>query len=724
MKYRKLILGILLGIVFLFPQNILAKEYRNRFDDIAKWIPNTYIVKEKDGRKKYQQMSLIKRREDGQFVYCIEPGAAFDKNAFLIGYDENHASWANITEEEWQKIMLLAYYGYGYGTHTDLKWYSVTQFLIWKTIPRGYDIYFTDTLNGKRIEKYTQEIAELEQLVQNHLVKPSWEGQTISLQLGEERRISDGNKVSSLYTLVDEIEGIKKEGDDLIVKALQLGKTSFHFERKVENLSPPIIYVDPTLQDILVRGAFLPMNSSFSIEAKGGSVTLKKRATNDTSFSISPSLEGAIYGIYHETGKKIGTIQTNQEGVASTEATLPLGVYYLLEEKAPSGYLLDTQKHVFEITVENPNPTVEVEEEMITSKVKVVKIDASTKEPLLLPGIRFKIKNLDTGQYVCETNSCEFETKEDGTFVTSKDLPFGTYQLEEVKQVIKNYLWQESPLLFSINESTVLENDPEFGPIITLFFENIPVKGQLEILKYGEKVEIEKGNYFYQDILLDDVWFQLYAAEDIYSANQILQYRKGELVEEFQTENGFYCVDDLWLGEYYLVEKETVHGHLLDPDKKYFTLSDEGENIPIVSHSIIWKNELSKANVLITKIDAETKERIPDTQIALYTADGELLSKGTTNQEGTILFENLFVGKFYLIETKAADGYYPTDKKVYFEVLEGQKEVLITMENEKMVDIPHTGVEGIKKTGIMLLPFLLAMKDGLVLLYCFQKIKK
>lgn len=59
-----------------------------------------------------------------------------------------------MTEEEWEKISLIAYYGYGYFdskvNHTDLKWYSVTQFMIWQVVPHGYDIYFTDKLDGKK----------------------------------------------------------------------------------------------------------------------------------------------------------------------------------------------------------------------------------------------------------------------------------------------------------------------------------------------------------------------------------------------------------------------------------------------------------------------------------------------------------------------------------------------------------------------------------------------
>ena len=91
------------------------------------------------------------------------------KNLNYSGSDTNQAYFANITEEEWNKVLLISYYGYGYinnnVNHTDLKWYTITQFMIWQVIPHGYDIYFTDKLNGKKITKYTSEIAEINSLI-------------------------------------------------------------------------------------------------------------------------------------------------------------------------------------------------------------------------------------------------------------------------------------------------------------------------------------------------------------------------------------------------------------------------------------------------------------------------------------------------------------------------------------------------------------------------------
>lgn len=38
----------------------------------------------------------------------------------------------------------------------------------------------------------------------------------------------------------------------------------------------------------------------------------------------------------------------------------------------------------------------------ITAKLKLVKVDSKSNKVLVRDGIKFKIKNLDTGEYVCQ----------------------------------------------------------------------------------------------------------------------------------------------------------------------------------------------------------------------------------------------------------------------------------------------------------------------------------
>lgn len=60
-------------------------------------------------------------------------------------------------------------------------------------------------------------------------------------------------------------------------------------------------------------------------------------------------MKGAVYGIYSEDGTKVTTITTDVNGKA-TSSSIKLGKYYPLEETAPAGYVLNTNKIHFELT--------------------------------------------------------------------------------------------------------------------------------------------------------------------------------------------------------------------------------------------------------------------------------------------------------------------------------------------------------------------------------------
>ena len=59
-----------------------------------------------------------------------------------------------------------------------------------------------------------------------------------------------------------------------------------------------------------------------------------------------------------------------------------------------------------------------------------------SKLPILLKGIKFKIKNKETNEYLCQiTNQkiCEFETDDKGIMLTPLELSGGTYIIEEIE---------------------------------------------------------------------------------------------------------------------------------------------------------------------------------------------------------------------------------------------------------------------------------------------------
>ena len=150
-------------------------------------------------------MAMLQRKSDNQFVYCIQPGISTVEGVQLIGYDSDWDIQANVSNSEWNRISRLAYYGYGYKDdthdHTNVKWYAVTQYMIWKTVPLGYDIYFTDKLNGNRITRFENEIQEMEDLVSTHYTRPSFNNSNITMNVGETINLNDSNNVLNKFVI-------------------------------------------------------------------------------------------------------------------------------------------------------------------------------------------------------------------------------------------------------------------------------------------------------------------------------------------------------------------------------------------------------------------------------------------------------------------------------------------------------------------------------------------
>lgn len=75
----------------------------------------------------------------------------------------------------------------------------------------------------------------------------------------------------------------------------------------------------------------------------------------------------------------------------------------------------------------------------ITAKLKLVKTDSESGRVIPFQNVTFKIKNVDTDEYVCQKVTypnkeeiCEFKTDENGVFITPYPLMSGTYKIEEL----------------------------------------------------------------------------------------------------------------------------------------------------------------------------------------------------------------------------------------------------------------------------------------------------
>ena len=87
-------------------------------------------------------------------------------------------------------------------------------------------------------------------------------------------------------------------------------------------------------------------------------------------------------------------------------------------------------------------------------------------------------------------------------------------------------------------------------------------------------------------------------------------------------------------------------------------------------------------------------------EFSLYNSDGTLIKAGlTTDEKGQLSYENLAIGNYYFVETKAPAGYQLDASKHGFEIKAGEtaKPVGVTVTNEadkeRGSNLPKTGMK-------------------------------
>ena len=183
---------------------------------------------------------------------------------------------------------------------------------------------------------------------------------------------------------------------------------------------------------------------------------------------------------------------------------------------------------------------------------------------------------------------------------------------------------------------------------------------------------------------LAPVTFEVYAAEDIKVADGIAPdyYKKDDLIGTITTDDtGIAKLGDLPVGKYYVVEKETAYGYVLDNAPRFVDLSYRDQDTPIVVYDDKWQNARQKVSVSLVKKEKGTETPLKGAVFGLYTAedikskDGKVLIKKdtlieqkTTDVDGKIAFiaDLPIDGKYYLTEISAPNGYVNAGEKKEF----------------------------------------------------------
>lgn len=575
-----------------------------------------------------------------KIAYCVEPGVYILSSI----YDSTpYFDVASITDEQKEKMELYAYYGYQYPNHQTRNYYLATQQLIWETLGMT-DILFTTGLNRTgQVILVANEKNEILRLIKEHEKKPSFDGMMVTLKSGEEKIITDTNQVLSNYQMKTDSTEVKKEGNQIIINAYQVGKNTLNLSKEMHT-ETSMIYRKEHSQTLATFGIHSELTSQLTWNTEGYYIELLKQDEETKGASpVGRSLEGAVYEIKTKDGVFMDMITTDKDGFAKTKE-LPADVYYVKEKTPSYGYLIDEKTYVLRLDKNTKIYRMTVYETPIEKTVVIKKYLEDVDQSAQIPeaNITFEITNQDTKEKITMT------TNEMGVLEVS--LPFGTYTVHQVNTT-EQYQKVED-FTFTIDEET--------EDMLTFELLNQPETGTIKILKLGEAIDKQ------QEVPLSDVEFQLYR---VYQGNEKL------ISTKITDKNGELVWDNLPFGDYCLKETKTKEGYVLDSKSHCFTLAGgEYKQFRLQNELYKTKLEIIKLGEKLNKIEKgqAVYEMIPlaNIEFTLYeeTEQKEVM-KLFSDKNGKILFNGyLKPGTYYLEETNASEIYQKNEQKYYFTV--------------------------------------------------------
>ena len=136
------------------------------------------------------------------------------------------------------------------------------------------------------------------------------------------------------------------------------------------------------------------------------------------------------------------------------------------------------------------------------------------------------LRDLDNEEYVEQVTTyptttvhTSFFTDADGYLILPQNLKIGHYRIEEVTAPY-GYTLNENYYEIAEDSDTAYQIDPVSGDVvIEVVYENHPVKGNLKIVKQGEVLDGFSKDFVYEVENLEGAVFDVYAEEDIYTAD-------------------------------------------------------------------------------------------------------------------------------------------------------------------------------------------------------------
>ncbi|SIS64905.1 SpaA isopeptide-forming pilin-related protein [Salimicrobium flavidum] len=564
----------------------------------------------------------------------------------------------------------------------------------------SFTLAFTDSIDGPYILEYQSRI--LEQVggeVSNDI---TFQGENIEEQTSESQKtvtvkytagMGDGKGEIGRLT-VEKIDSLTKEplsgavfklkdpGSGVIIdeKTTEEDGTVI-FDRLlygdytlIEERAPEGYVKDTEIQTVTIDSPYEegnPERDGNSVQVTNKEIKRDVKLTKKDAEQADTLLEGAVFDLQKEDGTVVESSLTTDENGEITVTDLEPGNYQFVETKAPEGYQLDQTPYSFSIEGQQTDvdqvtaTNVQLGDLILT---KTAKEDGSKR----LQGAEFELR--DGKGEVIETS---LTTDENGEILV-EDLTPGTYELVETKAPI-HYQLDETPVSFTLEKGS--------SATVSKTMENELIPGN---------VELTKVDAFDSDIVLEGAEFRLETAG-------------GDVLEQGLTtdENGKIAVEDLQPGDYRFIETKAPEHYVPDDTPVAFTIEKSATPSDVETVSVEKQNDLISGGINVLKVDED------DSDLTLEGATFDLLDEDentlrtdlATDENGTLIIDDLRPGTYHLKETEAPT-YYALDETLQTFVIEKsqQERTSLTVENElitgnvsltkKDVDEPSDLLEG------------------------------
>ena len=418
------------------------------------------------------------------------------------------------------------------------------------------------------------------------------------------------------------------------------------------------------------------------------------------------SFEGAIYSLYDNENKLIGSYTTDSSGKFYVR-NLMVGTYYIVQDKASLGYLVN--KIRVKIEVNKNNMEVQLTQQVISNNFIINKLYGADGEYKGERSVLFAIYDKDNRIYSYITT--------DPIGVVNFSLPYGTFRIKQITTT--DGYFKVKDFYITVKEST--------DEVIRYNLYDELVRVKLKVVSLNEEGNENVGSGF----------------------SYMLKRKEDNTYIEFDNNNVFSSTSDgvvlvpgfLERGEYVLEQVSVPLGFVLNNEKFEFSVNDKS-NVKFIDNNYLMeiniRNDLVIGNIEISTLEEVSNEygaiNRGNVNVVLSALDdivvngkvmyesGQVVFEGITDDNGSLVINNFYLGSYCAFDIdNNIKKCFELKSANYKDGIIEEKIVLLKIANEidtnnsdinnndKIIEVPSTLTEDIGFYNVVVVLFVIGV---------------